>query len=172
MEPIGVNWDHYRSNDHYFKGALVIHTLRNVIDNDAKLFRILRSFYEKYKHKTCTTVDFVNHFQVLSGIDLSAFFKQYLWYPGYPSLDYELLQKGTDLNVNFRWTADVRGFRMPLKIGKPGAYVVIHPETGKAKSTTLRNFKKSEFIVATELLYIRKNETKFSAAREGLFPDT
>ncbi len=45
--PAGVN--HWPSNDQYFKGALFLHTLRNVVDDDKKWWAMLKDYAEHFK---------------------------------------------------------------------------------------------------------------------------
>ncbi len=167
--PRDVNWDNYSGNDHYFKGAQMIHTLRNGLDDDELFFGILRGFYEQYKYKVCQTEDFITYVKENSNKDLTGFFEQYLWHPNYPRFDYELRQKDKDLKVAFRWVADVSEFGMPIKIGKSGDYRLVYPQVGKIKEITLKDLTKSEFMVATELFYVRKKEAKGLFGRKGLF---
>ena len=54
--------------------------------------------------------------------------------------------------VAYRWKADERGFAMPVKVGRRGAWEILHPTTDwKLLKTQL---KKDEFEVATDLFYV------------------
>lgn len=154
--PRNVNWKDWTGSDHYFKGSWMLHTLRHAINDDEKWFGLLRSFYEKYKYTTCETEDFVRFTNAYLGRDFTAFFEQYLYYPGIPKLAYSLEQAGNDLKVSYRWEADVTGFDMPILVGKKGAYQQIFPVTGEVRETVIPNLQKADFQVATELFYVKK----------------
>ena len=43
-------------------------------------------------------------------------FHQYLRHPAIPSLTLHLEPRGPDLEVRYKWEADVPGFHMPIKV--------------------------------------------------------
>jgi aminopeptidase N len=74
----GVN--NVGSGDMYYKGALMINTIRHIIDNDKKWWKIIKNFSETYRHKIIDTKTVVAFFNKESGIDLTSVFDQYLKY--------------------------------------------------------------------------------------------
>ncbi len=152
MEPVigppGVN---YRApQDMYFKGALFINTLRSVFDDDARWWKTLRKFYDRFKYRTISTEDVIGFFNAAAGRDLRKIFDQYLRKTSIPAL--ELKFDGTAGTVAYRWKADVEGFDMPVKVGRPGHWLKIGPTTEwKSMKTDL---KKDEFEAALDLYYI------------------
>ena len=161
LGPMDVNFDRWRASDHYFKGAWILHTLRNAIGKDELFFDILRSFYDTWKYKTCTTDDFINIVNEKTGKDWSAFFLQYLRFANVPKLLYELEESGKDLVLKFKWEADVPEFDMPLLVGKKGNYTRIHPVTTEVREIRLPGLSKDEFEIAEELFYIRRKRSSF-----------
>jgi aminopeptidase N len=136
--------------DQYFKGALFLHTLRSVVNDDNRWRKLLRDVYQEFKYQTITTEDMVQFFNQRTGRDLTAVFDQYLRHTALPVL--ELIFQGTGGAVSYRWKADVKGFAMPVRVGKPGQWQVIEPSAEwKAMTTSL---KPEEFGVATDLYYI------------------
>jgi aminopeptidase N len=103
--------------DQYFKGALMLNTLRSVIDDDTKWFADIKAFYQAYKYQTIMTEDVVAWWNGRTGMDLTPFFNQYLRYKDIPTLE---LRSGSKLGeIEYRWRADEPGFAMPIKIGDP-----------------------------------------------------
>ncbi len=154
--PRNVNWDNWTSSDHYFKGSWMLHTFRNVVNDDEKWFEFLRAYYDEFKFKTTTTDEFLQFVAHFFKKDYSKFFEQYLFHAGLPRLGYKLKQKGKNLHVKFTWFANVDEFDMPVMIGKPGHYKMIYPVAGKAKDVVLKNVNKADFKIATELFYVKK----------------
>ncbi|OBX25623.1 peptidase M1-like protein [Gelidibacter algens] len=106
----GVNQE--GSGDMYYKGANMLHTLRQWIDDDEKWRQILRGLNETFYHQTVTTEQIENYISEMSGIDLNAFFNQYLRDTRIPTLEYELKDK----QLRYRWTQTVADFKMPIQI--------------------------------------------------------
>jgi aminopeptidase N len=142
------------TEDQYFKGALMINTLRSVIDNDPEWFKLIHGFYQEFKYKNILTEDAVRYFNQQTGMDLTPFFNQYLRHTALPTL--ELKFDATAGTVNYRWKVDVAHFAMPVKIGSPEHWETIHPtEEWQTMKTPLT---KDDFAVATNLYYINVNK--------------
>ena len=150
--PRNVNFD--PTSDIYFKGSWILHTLRNAINDDKLWFDILHSFFQKYKYQTIDNADFTNYINQRTKKDYSPFFDEYLHYVNIPKLQYKTKQKGNDLQLEYKWQVEVTGFNMPIKVGNPTNYQLIHPTTNKWKTITLKNTKQDQFKVATELFLV------------------
>ena len=66
------------NQDMYFKGALFLHTLRNVVNDDAKWFKLLRDLYAEFKYKNNFTEEIVAFVSKQLGQDMTPIFDQYL----------------------------------------------------------------------------------------------
>ena len=116
----GVNKE--GSGDMYYKGGNMLHTIRQVINDDEKFRAILRGLNSTFYHKLVTTQEIESYMAKQSGKDLSKVFDQYLRTVMIPVLEY----KFTGDNMSYRWTNCVKGFNMPVKISgtdewlKPG----------------------------------------------------
>ncbi|HFA49605.1 MAG TPA: M1 family peptidase [Bacteroidetes bacterium] len=154
--PRNVNWKNWSGSDHYFKGSWLLHTFRNVVDDDEKWFGFLRSYFDGFKYKTTSTEEFLAYLNKYFKKDYSKIFRQYLYHPGLPRFAYKLEQKGNDLLVKYTWLANVEKFDMPIKIGTKGSYQMVFPVAGEEKETLLKNTQKSDFQIATELFYVKK----------------
>src|SRR6185436_8230945 len=101
--------------DMYFKGALFLNTLRNVVDDDAKWWKLVHDTYQKFKYQNIMTEDMVQFFNQQLGRNLTPVFDQYLRRTQLPTL--ELAINDADGTLAYRWIAEERGFNMPIKIG-------------------------------------------------------
>ncbi|TMI96713.1 MAG: M1 family metallopeptidase [Bacteroidetes bacterium] len=108
--PYGVNKE--GSNDMYYKGGNMLHTIRHVINDDEKFRAILRGLNSKFYHSVVTTKQIENYMSEQSGKDLSKIFDQYLRTTMIPVLEF----KFTGDNISYRWTNCVHGFNMPVKL--------------------------------------------------------
>lgn len=131
------------SGDMYPKGGNMLHTIRQVVDNDKKWRSILRGLNEKFYHRTVDGKEIEQYISEQSGRDLSKVFDQYLRDVRVPRLEYAL-EKG---KLSYRWTNCVDGFDMPVKVTtKEGRSQFIYPVT-TWKST---RFKGSEIQVSPD----------------------
>ena len=112
------------NQDMYPKGANLIHTIRQLIDNDEKFRSILRGLNKVFYHKTVTTAEIENYITKQSGLKLDKVFDQYLRYSKIPVLEYKIANG----KIQYRWITDVTGFDMPVKVTlKADTYTLIKP---------------------------------------------
>lgn len=114
------------SGDMYYKGGNMLHTLRQIINDDEKWRKILRGLNRDFYHKVVKGSQIEGYLSEKTGIDLQPFFDQYLRDVRIPVFEYFV--KGS--NLTFRWNNCIRGFDMPLKIYISGKEKVISPKTG------------------------------------------
>jgi len=100
------------SSDMYYKGANMLHTLRQIIDNDEKWRSILVGLNSNFYHQTVSTQQIENYINNHIKIDLTAFFEQYLRTIKIPFLEYKL--ENNDLS--YRWSNVVDDFSIPIKV--------------------------------------------------------
>ncbi len=137
------------NQDMYFKGALFLHTLRSMVNDDARWWKLVRDTYEHFKYQNIMTEDMVRFFNAELKQDMTPIFNQYLRRTALPTLELTFDEKaGT---VSYRWNADERGFEMPIKVGTKGGWQVIQP-TSEWK--TMPNKLGKALEVATELFYV------------------
>jgi aminopeptidase N len=135
--------------DMYFKGALFLHTLRSVIDDDARWERLLRDFYQRFKYRNIVTEDVVQFFNTASGRNLTPIFNQYLRRAALPTLELAFVEPGM---LAYRWKADERDFAMPVRIGADGVWQRLDPTTDWKTMPT--SMTKDTVQVATDFYYI------------------
>ncbi len=106
------NLNNRGSGDMYYKGANMLHTLRQLVEDDEKWRQILRGLNTTFYHQTVTTQQIEDYIGKETGKDLSAFFDQYLRTTDIPVLEYQLDGK----NIKYRYTHIVPEFDMPVRM--------------------------------------------------------
>jgi len=109
IAPYGVNAE--GSGDMYYKGGSMLHTIRQLVDNDEKWRGILRGLQSTFWHQTVTAAQVENYMSRQSGIDLSKVFQQYLTTTMVPVLEY----RAANGALSYRWQNVVPGFAMPVR---------------------------------------------------------
>jgi aminopeptidase N len=104
------------NGDMYFKGANVLHTIRQLVDDDARWRAILRGLNREFRHRTVTGAEITEYMSRASGLDLRRVFAQYLTTTRVPELEYRI-EHGT---LSYRWAGVVSGFAMPVRVQIPG----------------------------------------------------
>jgi aminopeptidase N len=87
----------------YEKGAWILHMLRYVV-GDAVFFDILRTYQATYAHGNATTDQFQAVCESVSGMDLTAFFDEWVYQAGYPeySWSWNTYTDGVQHHLRFR----------------------------------------------------------------------
>lgn len=116
--------NHEGSGDMYYKGANILHTLRQLIENDAQWRQILIGLNREFRHQTVTSAQIEDYISKASGIDLTAFWDQYLRTAKIPVLNYVIAQN----EIKFKYEHIVDGFDMPLRVKINDAFVWLYPD--------------------------------------------
>lgn len=106
----GVNKE--GSGDMYPKGALMLNTIRHILDDDSKWWKLILKYSETFKKQIVTHQQVVDFFNKESGINLTPVFNQYLRYTTIPKL--EIRQNGS--NFELRWKTEEPKFEMPIEL--------------------------------------------------------
>jgi aminopeptidase N len=121
---IGIyNVNHEGSGDMYYKGGNMLHTIRQIVNDDEKWREILRGLNKDFYHQVVKGSQIENYIIEKTGINLKPVFDQYLRDIRIPVFEYSL--KGNKLS--FRWNNCIPGFTMPLKIYISGKEQVVKP---------------------------------------------
>jgi aminopeptidase N len=129
------------SGDMYPKGGNMLHTIRHLINDDAKWLSILRGLNADFRHQTVTTEQIESYISKKSGIDLSKVFDQYLRSTNIPLFKFKVDGK----SVTFNYERVVAGFAMPLRVTINGKETVIKPRS--TRQTLEFDFEVKEFVV-------------------------
>ncbi|WP_339873326.1 M1 family metallopeptidase [Olleya marilimosa] len=135
------------SGDMYYKGANMLHTLRQLVNDDEKWRQILRTLNSKFYHQTVTTQQIENCLAEESGLDLKGIFNQYLRTTKIPVLEYQVEGK----KLHYKWTNTVKDFVMPIKIEVNG---INHWITPSKEYQTLKLKSKDSNIKVDNNFYV------------------
>jgi aminopeptidase N len=139
------------SGDMYYKGGNMLHTIRQIVNNDEKWRGVLRGLNQTFYHQTVTTKQIEDYMSQQAGINLSKVFDQYLREAKLPLLEYTIEGK----KLRYRWTNCIAGFDMPIKFKEQGGeWKVIYPT---AEWKELKVKKGTTTVVIDENFYV---ETK------------
>jgi len=127
--PYGVNTS--GSGDMYYKGANLLHTIRQVVNDDARWLAILRGLNRDFAKSIVTGAQVEAYVSRGAGRDLSRVFDQYLRTTDVPALEW---RRGPD-GLEFRWAEVVPGFDMPVRVLVAGTPTWIEPTTSWQRFT-------------------------------------
>ncbi len=113
------------SGDMYYKGGNMLHTIRQIVNDDEKWRSVLRGINRDFYHQVVTGDEIEKYMIEKTGLNLATLFSQYLRDTRIPVLEYYV----KDGKFTFRWTNCVEGFDMPLEIIISGRNVNIKPTT-------------------------------------------
>ena len=119
------------SGDMYYKGGNLLHTIRQIVNDDEKWRSILRGINSEFWHQTVTTAQVESYISKRAGIDLSKIFDQYLRTVKVPVFRY-----GTDgKTLTYSYGNVVDGFAMPIRVTVNGQVVTLTPgQTAKTQA--------------------------------------
>ncbi len=104
------------NTDMYFKGANVLHTIRQLLGDDARWNAILLGLTRTFRHRLVTGAEIEDYIGRASGLNLRQVFAQYFTTTMVPELEYRV-EHGT---LTYRWAQVVTGFAMPVRVEIPG----------------------------------------------------
>ncbi len=121
----GVNSE--GSDDMYPKGAALMHTIRQVMDDDEKFRKMLRSMNTDFYHQTVTSDTIEKYISKWVGRDLSKVFDQYLRTVQIPELEYNTISTSKGNFLVYKWNNVVPGFDMPVRVFVKNAPIWLVP---------------------------------------------
>ncbi|MDX2302787.1 MAG: M1 family metallopeptidase [Microscillaceae bacterium] len=114
------------SGDMYSKGGNMLHTIRQIVDNDEKWRQILRGLNQTFYHQTVDSKQIEAYIIDKSNKKLDKVFDQYLRDIRIPVLEYKIVQD----QLQYRWNNCVPNFDMPVKVSwMDEKYEFIYPKT-------------------------------------------
>ena len=123
------------SGDMYAKGANLLHTLRQLANDDDLWRNILRGLNKEFFQQTVNTQQIENYISEKMKMNLTPFFNQYLRDTRVPTL----LYKYESNNLSFKWDNVVDDFTMPLEIISDGKTQWIYPTKNWKKIELTQN---------------------------------
>lgn len=148
--PSGVHFHARTDNDIYYKGSWMLHTLRNVIDNDTLWLNTLKDLSMHFRKQIITTNQLTDFMNKRTGLTLTSFFNQYLYTKTLPVFEYKITRNDDGRMVmSYRWNA-VSQFEMPVKVTvTKGKYETITPRA-RWQLIDLNYFDEADFKIKTD----------------------
>ena len=151
--PLGVNYSQPDS-DIYYKGTWMLHTLRNVVNDDKIWFETLKGLTTKFRITNVSTQQIIDYFNEKTGKNLTPYFDMYLKTKHIPTLQYQLILKNNNI-VELRYRYKDATDSMPIKAGFGlQMYEVITPNN-EWQTKIFQQVEGQEFKIATELFYVK-----------------
>jgi aminopeptidase N len=113
----------------YQKGALVLHTLRNII-GDSLFFKVLIDFKEKYKYSYAINKDFISIVNNVCGKNMQWFFDQYIFGKGWPKISY-----------SWKYDDQLKKIHLTIKQVQPDSWPVYKFPLEISSGTSEKNLK-------------------------------
>lgn len=145
--PYGVNKE--GSGDMYPKGALLLNTLRHVVNNDTLWWNIIHDYATTFKHKIIDTQTVIDFFNQKSGMNLTSIFNQYLRTTSIPKLELKIEKK----KLFTKWVDVESNFSMPIDLVYDNKTIRVETENGW-KKTKIKIKNINDIKVLTNKFYI------------------
>lgn len=145
----GVNFKP-KSADMYYKGALMLNTIRHIVNDDKKWWKLILDYSNHFKHQIIEAEDVIDFFTKEAKINLKPVFEQYLYYSDLPELQIKPVKKGFE----YYWKTDVKNFEMPVEITLNGKEVRLKA-TNKPQFYKIKEKKKTMIDVTLSKFYVK-----------------
>lgn len=137
------------SGDMYYKGALLLNTLRSSINNDEKWWELLLKYSKTFRHKIIENKNVITFFNKESGLNLTPIFDQYLKYKNISVLELKIEKK----KLVYNWKTDVANFTMPIDIKIKGQIYRLNA-TNSVQTTDFKVKKMKDIEVMTNKFFV------------------
>jgi aminopeptidase N len=134
----------------YYKGALLLNTLKNILNDDNRWWEILLKYSETYRHKIIDTETVIAFFNAEFKMDLTSIFNQYLRYKNIPEL---VLQKSGD-SFEYFWNTNEPNFKMPVDV-RIGKEIIRLNATNEIQKADIAIKKLNEVVVQRKKFFIK-----------------
>lgn len=139
------------SYDMYNKGAMMLNTIRHIINDDKKWWEILLEFSETYSKQIIDGKTVINFFNVKSNINLSPVFEQYLKYTSIPELEIRLDKKNT---IDYRFNTDSENFKMPIVVKIDNIATTLNATNNWKSISITSSSKKPKIEIEKDKFYV------------------
>ncbi len=104
------------SGDMYYKGGNLLHTIRQLVDDDELWRAVLRGLNRDFRRAIVTSAQVERYIARHTGLELGPVFEQYLRTTRIPALEW----RSSPDSVQVRWSNTVEGFDMPVRVSFDG----------------------------------------------------
>ncbi len=145
--PLDVNYEGWQGSDMYYKGAWILHTFRNVLQNDSLWFSILKNIQTDFARQTIDTKMLLAYINTKTGKDYTCFFEQYLYHAKPPILDFYAEKIKKNVRVYYKWNNASPDFSMAIPVNTAANQLsYITPTTDyKFIDVKFKNYNKNFF---------------------------
>ncbi len=151
--PLSVNFDEWLDSDMYYKGAWMLHSIRNTIGDDSVWFKLIKNTYQHFKYQTISGNEIINYMNEQVEYDIEPIFNNFLTNKDIPVLKVKIRENKDGKKLIYHWKNVDQDFNMPTKVHcGENDWVVIYPEV-KKKRIVLKCEKKTKIEFATDLFY-------------------
>lgn len=112
----GVNDNTFLGGDIYNKGAIMLHNLRCIMNDDERFKQLIKSYYNESKFKINTTEEFIHFVNNFTKKDYTPFLETFLYFAEPPLLKYAIIKEGADIVFYYKFEKVKPGFEMPFNV--------------------------------------------------------
>ena len=156
----GVNEE--GSGDMYPKGAVMLHSIRQAINNDSLFRNILIGLNKDFYHQTVTTQQIENYISNKANFNFTKTFDQYLRNTQIPIFNY--YYDSTQKIFTYQYKNCVVGFNLPINVVYKNNAISLLPMDYESKKRLIKidNFNVKEFVkLIQDKYYVKLEESKF-----------
>ncbi len=157
--PMHVNFGGWRSSDHYYKGAWVLHSMRHSLPEGKDWRAYLQALYQEFQMGFADTKDIVAFSSAYLGRDYEPFFRQYLYHQDIPVFQYHTEKRGDDLVLSYRWECFHQDFAMDFQVMVAEQNHRISP-TSEWQEILLDNAADAELVLRDDLYLVDKEKVR------------
>ncbi|MCU0422304.1 MAG: M1 family metallopeptidase [Bacteroidia bacterium] len=152
-----VFYHHFNDNDVYYKGAWLLYSIRNMLQNDTLWFQTLRDYYQTFKYLNISTQQCIDFLSARTGLNLKPIMNHYLYQSSLPVFQYELKPGENGMLVlRYRFTGTAANFEMPLMVTISKGVHDLLSVTTKWREIDLNYFDEKDFSINDEYFLIEK----------------
>lgn len=123
------------NSDIYFKGANMLLTLRQIIDDDILWRNILQQLQKKFRHSAVDSKTVEQEIARMADMDLDSFFEVYLRQSKIPTFEWRIENK----KLYYRYREVLEDFKMPIRILIDEELIWLEPNTKWKTRPTSKN---------------------------------
>jgi len=150
------------SGDMYAKGAVLLHSIRQAINNDSLFRNILIGLNKDFYHQTVSTQQIENYISTKSKFNFTKTFDQYLRTTQIPTFNY--YYDSTEKILTYQYKNCVVGFNLPINVLYNQNTISLLPMDYESKKRLIKidNFSLKEFVkLIQDKYYVKLEESKF-----------